>query len=248
LAAFTSSLAGVVDEAVYKQHNPMTPEGGDGLAALFKRLQKMHPKVTFVRVFADGDFAFAHNEYVFNGKPEVVFEVLRFDPASGKAVEHWDNLQPLAEEANASARTMFDGPTEVSTTADTEATRVLVRNYVETVLVGDNVADLPAFVASDLRQHHPDGEDGHTSLVKRLSPNADAAEGSTTPPQVKYDTLHRVLAEGDFALCLCEGDAHGEHSALFDLYRVADGKIAEQWTSVHAIPPRSKWKNQNGKF
>ena len=48
----------VANEAKYIQHNPRTGEGSPGLAELFSRLSKMNPRVTFVRVFEDGDFAF----------------------------------------------------------------------------------------------------------------------------------------------------------------------------------------------
>ena len=48
--------AAVVDDERYIQHNPQTHKGGEGLAALFARLSKTNPKVTFVRVFEDGDF------------------------------------------------------------------------------------------------------------------------------------------------------------------------------------------------
>jgi predicted SnoaL-like aldol condensation-catalyzing enzyme len=53
----------VVNLDKYIQHNPQTQEGGEGLAALFKRLSKTSPKVNIVRIFSDGDFVFGHTEY-----------------------------------------------------------------------------------------------------------------------------------------------------------------------------------------
>ncbi len=32
------------------------------------------------------------------------------------------------------------------------------------------------------------------------------------------------------------------------LFRVAEGKLVEHWDTIEAIPPRSAWKNDNGKF
>ncbi len=46
----------VANQEQYIQHNPHTHEGGEGLAALFKRLSKTNPKVNIVRIFADGDY------------------------------------------------------------------------------------------------------------------------------------------------------------------------------------------------
>ena len=70
--------AAVVNEEKYIQHNPQTHEGGEGIAALFARISKTNPKVRFVRVFEDGDFAFAHNKYDF-ADVKIAFEVFRFE-------------------------------------------------------------------------------------------------------------------------------------------------------------------------
>ena len=49
-------------------------------------------------------------------------------------------------------------------------------------------------------------------------------------------------------LAVCEGALAGAHSALYDLYRLAEGKVVEHWDTVEAVAPRSEWKNTNGKF
>ena len=64
----------VVNQAKYIQHNPQTHEGGEGLAALFKRLSKTSPRVNVVRIFEDGDFVFAHTEYDFSSR-KIGFEI-----------------------------------------------------------------------------------------------------------------------------------------------------------------------------
>ena len=60
--------------------------------------------------------------------------------------------------------------------------------------------------------------------------------------------LHRVLAEGNFVLSVSEGSLGGVHTSFYDLFRVAGGKIVEHWDTIEAVPPRSEWKNDNGKF
>jgi hypothetical protein len=32
------------------------------------------------------------------------------------------------------------------------------------------------------------------------------------------------------------------------LFRVEGGEVVEHWDAIEAIPPRSEWKNDNGKF
>ena len=76
---------------MYIQHNPQTHEGGEGLAALFKRLAKSSPRVNIARIFSDGDYVFGHTEYDFSTR-RIGFEVFRFE--GDFAVEHWDNIQP----------------------------------------------------------------------------------------------------------------------------------------------------------
>ena len=65
---------------------------------------------------------------------------------------------------------------------------------------------------------------------------------------MKYDTVHKVLGEGNFVLVMSEGTFGGAHTSFYDLFRVEDGKIAERWDTLETIPAKAKWKNDNGKF
>ncbi len=233
-----ANAAAVVNEAKYIQHNPQTHEGSEGLAALFARLSKSNPRVTFVRVFEDGDFAFAHNLYDFSSL-RVAFEVFRFE--DGKAVEHWDNIQP-EQGPNPSRRGMLDGETEITDREKTEVNRSLVRSYVEAVLVQRQIDCLEMYLDEGLLQHNPQIGDGIAALRAALEAEVNGE------PCIRYDRLHRVLAEGNFVLCVSEGQRSGVHSSFYDLYRVADGRIVEHWDTIETIAPRSEWKNQNGKF
>ena len=230
--------AKVVNEAKYIQHNPRTAEGSVGLAELFARLATTNPRVTFVRVFEDGDFAFAHNEYDFNGI-EAAFEVFRFE--DGKAVEHWDNLQPIPG-LNPSGRGMLDGETGITDLDLTEANREIAKRFVMEVLVARQFDRLDEFVAEELVQHDPYTADGAAAFRASLSALHDGI------PLLLYERCHRILAEGNFALCISEGSAEGVHSGLYDLFRLDGGRIVERWNTVSAIAPRSEWKNDNGKF
>lgn len=233
-----AKAAAVVNEAKYIQHNPQTHEGSEGLAVLFARLAKTNPRVTFMRVFEDGDFAFAHNEYDFSTL-RVAFEVFRFE--DGRAVEHWDNIQS-AMGPNPSGRGMLDGAAEITDLDKTETNRAFVRAFVEEVFIGRQLDRLEHYADPDLIQHNPETGDGLAALRAYLE-----AEDSGTVA-IRYDTLHRVLAEGNFVLCMSEGARRGTHTSFYDLFRVADGRIVEHWDTIETIAPRSEWKNENGKF
>lgn len=233
-----AEAAAVVDETQYIQHNPQTHEGSEGLAVLFARLAKTNPKVTFMRVFEDGEFAFAHNEYDFSSV-RAAFEVFRFK--DGKAVEHWDNIQPL-KGPNPSGRGMLDGTTEIVDLEKTETNRDLIQTFAEKVLVERRLELLDTYVDGDLIQHNPDLADGNDALRVSL----EVAENGSH--RIQYHKVHRVLAEGNFVLCMSEGSKDDVHTSFYDLYRVSDGRIVEHWDTIEAIAPRSEWKNDNGKF
>jgi predicted SnoaL-like aldol condensation-catalyzing enzyme len=82
------------------------------------------------------------------------------------------------------------------------------------------------WVASDYRQHSslaPDGPEGLRHLVQ------------TAPAGFRYD-LHRAIAEGD--LVALHGTYHGIAATplvAFDIFRVADGKLAEHWDALAPI-------------
>ncbi len=229
----------VVSPDKYIQHNPQTHEGGEGLAALFKRLSKTNPRVNIVRAFEDGDYVFAHTEYDFASR-RIGFEVFRFE--GDLAVEHWDNIQPR-QEPSPSGHTMVDGPTEATDLDRTEANREIVRAFIDDVLINRRLETLDRYIdAERYTQHNPQLADGLPALRPALEATSD------TGLAIQYDRTHRVLAEGNFVLAVSEGSLGGVHSSFYDLFRVAEGKIVEHWDTIEAIPPRSEWKNDNGKF
>lgn len=229
----------VISPTQYIQHNPQTQTGREGLAALFARLSKTSPRVNVVRAFADGDFVFGHTEYDFDTR-RIGFEVFRFE--DDLTVEHWDNIQPR-KGPNASGHSMVDGPTEARDLEHTEANRELVRAFVEQVRIEGETGALEAFVSPDhYTEHDPDGVDGFAPLKRRLE---SAATDSESPV---YRRLHRVLAQGDFALAVSEGARGAVHTAFYDLYRVEVGRVVEHWNTVEAVAPPEEWKHDNGKF
>lgn len=137
---------------------------------------------------------------------------------------------------------MLDGTTNITDFDKTEANRNLVRQYSERVLVEQQLDQTDTYLDDRIMQHNPEIADGIAALCTAL--------GTTVNGKLRYeyDKIHRVLAEGNFVLCMSEGRKEGEHSSFYDLYRVAEGKIVEHWNTIETIAPRSEWKNRNGKF
>ncbi len=230
----------VVNEKKYIQHNPLTKEGSEGLAELFKRLSKMSPSVEIVRIYQDGDYVFAHTDYDFN-VVEICFEIFRFE--EGFAVEHWDNLQDKHSTPNPSGHTMIDGVTKVADLDKTEENRELVRSFVNEVLINSQLSRLEDFIhEKDYTEHNPHIADGLDALRTALS------NSSSDKSIIQYNKVHRILAEGNFILSISEGLRNGIHTSYNDLFRVSEGKIVEHWDTTEAVPPKTEWKNHNGKF
>jgi predicted SnoaL-like aldol condensation-catalyzing enzyme len=222
----------------YIQHNLQVAPGPEGVAAL---IQKMPPdaSVNTIRVFEDGDYVFAHTEYNFFG-PRIGFDIFRYEDSL--IVEHWDNLQETATELSPSGHTMIDGPTAVSDLDETQVNKALMQRYMDDVLAGRRETFPSYFNGIAYIQHNPWVADTIPGLIAGLQ--ALAAKGQAAV----YKRVHMVLGEGNFVLVVAEATFGGAPAAIYDLFRIESGKIAEHWDTLEAIPPRDQWKNSNGKF
>ena len=228
-----------INPARYIQHNPTAEDGVEGFRKILSQVPKDSVRVNTVRVFQDGAFVFAHSDYEFFG-PKVGFDIFRFE--DGMIVEHWDNLQPTAG-PNPSGHTMTDGPTEVEDLEKTEWNKKLVAAFVEDFLVNGRMEKLAEYIDGDRYvQHNPQIADGLSGLSEAVQAMTKA--GIT----MKYDRVHKVLGEGNFVLVVSEGQFAGKPTSFYDLFRVHDGKVAEHWDTLEAIPAPSESKNRNGKF
>lgn len=224
----------------YIQHNLGVADGLAGFGAVLQQLPPNSAKVNTIRAFQDGDFVVAHSEYNFFG-PKIGFDVFRFE--DGKIVEHWDNLQTTPEQANPSGRSMIDGETQITDLDKTATNKVLVAKFIDDILVNGRMDQLPNYFDGDnYLQHNPQIGDGLSGLGKALE--AMAAQGI----QLKYKQVHQVLGSGNFVLTMSEGQFGDQATAFYDLFRVENGKIAEHWDVIEAIPAKTAWKNDNGKF
>jgi len=224
----------------YIQHNLGAADGLAGFGALLQALPEGSARVNTVRVFQDGEFVFTHTDYDFFG-PKIGFDIFRFE--HGRIVEHWDNLQEKPKSPNPSGRSMIDGPTQSSDVHKTEVNKALVAAFVDDILVHGRMSKLHGYFAGDsYLQHNPQIADGLSGLDHALGEMAKA--GIT----MKYDTVHKVLGEGNFILVVSEGRLADAPVAFYDLFRVEEDRIAEHWDTIESIPARPAWQNPNGKF
>jgi predicted SnoaL-like aldol condensation-catalyzing enzyme len=230
----------VLNQASCIQHNPQAPEGSAGRAVMFKRLAGTSPRVNIVRVFEDGDFVFVHTEYDA-AERNVGFEIFRFE--GDQVVEHWDNIQPR-QGPNPSGHSMVDGQTKLLELEKTESNREIVQSFVEDVLIqrqGEKIYDYVKW--NHFVEHNPRGSDDLDALIAIVSPPGEGDADS-----ISYEKCHRILAEGNFVLSVCEGRVNRSPASFYDLWCLEHDYIVEHWDTTESIPPPEEWKNRNGKF
>lgn len=221
---FNAKDLSAVDELfgpVYTQHSALAPDGTPGLRGLVSGLSA-DSHYDLVRILGDGDLVVTQG--VFHGfapVPLLGFDVWRVE--GDRVVEHWDALGPLAG-ASPDGRTPLDGPLEPTHHEDAERARRVVEDFVDGVLIRGSG---PLDVTPDYAEHDPQGLDGQGDLERRISSG-----------ELRRRVLHQVIGEGD--LVYTRSEAGSEEAPLIanDLWRVADGRIAEHWSLVVPVPPQ----------
>lgn len=237
-----STAISYINPNIYVQHNLDVADGVEGFGAVMHHAPPEGFRAKVHRAFSDGDYVVTHTEYDFFG-PKAGFDVFRFE--DGLIVEHWDNLSAITE-PNPSGRTQFDGPVEITDLEKTDANKLVVSGFVTDVLIGGQLDKLTDYIrAETYLQHNSHIADGLDGFGKAF------AEMAANDIVMTFENSHKILGQGNFVLAITEGrfgQAPGEPTAFYDLFRLDDGKIVEHWDVIQTIPIQSEWKNSNGKF
>ncbi|GAB5445204.1 nuclear transport factor 2 family protein [Gymnodinialimonas sp.] len=223
----------------YTQHSTGVGDGAEGFLAFFEPFVERNPKrdIRIVRSFEEGPWVFCNAYQSLNdGEAEWVTMDMFYTDADGLILEHWDTIAPYIAQGASGADTV-DGATEVDRTADTEASKSLVLEYTKQVLQERRHDKIAAFVSADIIQHGAPIGAGLDGLTAWLGSEAAGA----------YEMLFHLMGQGDFVVTYGKRHSRGEDIAVFDLYRVAGGKIVEHWMNEEQIGPRETWGN-SGKF
>jgi predicted SnoaL-like aldol condensation-catalyzing enzyme len=227
----------------FVQHDPNLADGLAGMKPFAAEIASSPAAdITIYRTLVDGDSVLLHSRYEGVGRyagPAIAFDLFRFN--DGKIVERWGG-QESETPPNPSGRTQVDGPTEVLDREKTEANRTLVRTYRETVMVALRFDRIEEFIEdAHYAQHASKIGDGISQLRDRIASVANQGGQLHLTPR-------RFLADGNFVLVLSEGDLPSGPTALYDLFRVQNGKIVEHWDVLAPIPPQDQRKNPNEQF
>lgn len=103
-----SKMPDYISAESYHQHNPYIKDGLAGLVEAVEQLASQDNMFQYTRihqVLGEGDFVLVISEGQWNGTTNAFYDLLRFE--NGKAVEHWDVIQPVPVEDLANSNTMF---------------------------------------------------------------------------------------------------------------------------------------------
>jgi len=125
------------------------------------------------------------------------------------------------------------------TTNTPESNKALVTYVLQTVFVNRDTSIVPTHFASNYIQHNPlipNGPDAIPPMVAAL------------PKGFRYE-MGMVVAEGDLVM------AHGRYTGwgpkpmiAVDIFRVADGKLAEHWDVMQEEVPATATESGNSMF
>jgi predicted SnoaL-like aldol condensation-catalyzing enzyme len=192
--------------------------------------------IEIIRIFEDGRWVFCNAYQSLNdGAAQWVTMDLFYTDPDGLILEHWDTIAPYVQDTK-SGEDMVAGTKDIDPQADTEANKALVLEFTKQVLQEarhDKIAD---FVSADIVQRGAAIGAGHAGLEAWLASDAGS-----------YEMLFQLIGQGDFVVTYGKRHAGGKDIAVFDLYRVTNGKIVEHWMNEEDISPREAWGN-SGKF
>lgn len=94
----------------YIQHNPQIDNGLQGIinaVAYLTSINNMFQYNRIYKVIGEGNFVLTVSEGTWNGTSNAFYDLFRME--NGKAVEHWDIIQPVPTEGLANDNGMFGG-------------------------------------------------------------------------------------------------------------------------------------------
>ncbi len=220
----------------YTQHSTGVADGVEGFVAFFEPFLKRFPDrdIQVVRRIEDGRHVFCHVSQSLNGGEARWITTDLFDTdTDDRIIEHWDVIEAWTPNTE-DGRSQIGGAVAVADLERTDSNKALVRAFVERVLIAGAHTEIGEFVSEALVQHDLRIPNGAAAWVQDL-----------VQRDVCYTEIFRLIGEGNFVVTYCKVNVGSTPFAVFDVFRVADGKIAERWVNAEVVP---KDTGNSGKF
>lgn len=212
----------------YIQHSPMAKPGKAGILEALAYLKQMpkpaNPSKPFMRLIAEGDYVVVNLSFSWEGKQKAVVDIFRVQ--DGKLAEHWDAIQDQPE-VTLNGNSMLEGPVEIEDVALTGANKKVVEEFYQHIFVKQELEALSEYISDDLIQHHPDIENGKMGLKNYFIQKSG---------KFSIKKVHRMIGEGNFVVVQSEGQINDKPYVFYDIFRLTDSKVVEQWSINQPIP------------
>ena len=227
--------------ARYTQHSTGVKDGTDGFIEFFKGFIKRTTDrdIRIIRIIEDGRYVFVHvYQDIDKGTAKWVTADLFDTDENDKIVEHWDVIAAYKEPSETvSGNDIILGNFELKDLDMTEENKALIRSFVVDVFQNGNHDNVEKYISTKKYiQHNPDVPNG-----------IDALKGFLATQNFSYDYVFNVIGQGDHVVSYSKVTYNGTELAVFDIFKIENGKIVEHWDNTEPIPPRNEWAN-TGKF
>ena len=207
---------GAIDEVLnkymgesYRQHSTGVSEGKEGFKAFFTDFFKRNPErdIQVVRAFEDGEYVFMHVYQNLNqGQAQWITRDIFHADEDGRIIEHWDVIDAFHQDDK-----VF-GSFEIKDEELTEFNKSVVRTYLTEVMQNPKLDTFRQYVDDEMKEH----DLNITHYAKWIQEQ-----------DVQYDFVFKVLGAGNYVVAYSKVSIDYHDYALFDIFRLDQGKIVE---------------------
>ena len=117
----------------------------------------------------------------------------------------------------------------------------LIERFYDEVFNSRDLSNLDQYMKDDYIQHNPTAESGKEGFIRFCD------KFLAMKPHME---IKQIIAENDLVCVFfkCTMEANGMENKVFDLYRIENGKLAEQWDCVEHDIGKIAPLHDNGLF
>ena len=144
----------------------------------------------------------------------------------GRIIEHWDVIDAFYQDDE------IFGTFEIKDKDCTELNKSVVRTYLTEVMQNHKLDTVNQYIVEEVKEHHHSISNYAIWIQEH---------------DVQYDFVFKVLGAGNYVVAYSKASIDHKDYALFDIFRLDQGKIVEHWMNKEIMPAYAELTN-SGKF